>query len=300
MNRSSDRPCFRLLWLAALGMLGSLMTICPSAVARAGLVQRDTAAIAPSQENSDVTVTGHRLKNGFPSALSLNPEMARGRTRHQKRAEVFAKCMRFFDPFYLRGAIDGVIHSSTETFALGRLIQKNIGCYPDQEVVPPRSAADLGDCNAATVFGMVDEAWSAKECRAPYDRAAILRRVMAKYGGTLELTAKQTRDPAVQARFNAREVPRNRLRRDDDKLMFEISVCLVRMAPELSVDLVEANDTKQQYWLEDDIIDNARPCIGGAQQLGIDPADLRDYISDSVYRWIVAARNVDSLIPADA
>lgn len=300
MTRSSERLRFRIFLLAALGMLGSLVTVCPSAVARAGLVQRYTAAGTPPQENSDVTVTGHRLKNGFPSALSLNPEMARGRARHQKRAEVFAKCMMFFDPFYLRRAIDDPPHSSTATFALGRLIQKNIGCYPDQEVVPPRSAADLGDCNAATVSGMVDEAWRAKECRAPYDRAAIIRRVMAKYGGTLELTDKQTRDPAVQARFDAREVPRNRLRREDDKLMFEISVCLVRMAPALSVDLVETDDTKQQYWLEDEIIEKARPCIGGALQLGIDPAELRDYISDAVYRWIVAARNVDSLIPADA
>lgn len=290
-------PSRPILAFVRLGMLAAaLFSISPTASATSSQAVKSSNGVDQSASPADVIVNGHRLKNGLPEVLNVNGADAQGRRHHQSRAEQFAKCMMFFDADLLRKAIDGPVHQSSTVFALGRLIQINFGCYRDQEVVPPREAAELGECNAATI----NYATGAKECRAPYDRAAILRRVMAKYGGPLELTGKQTRDPAVQARFDAREVPRNRLRRDDDKLMFEISVCLVRMAPELSVDLVEANDKKQQYWLEDDIIDNARPCIGGAQQLGIDPAELRDYISDSVYRWIVAARNVDSLIPADA
>lgn len=247
--------------------------------------------------NQDVVVHGKRLRKGLPEVLNIEPSLARGRARHAARAQVFAKCMRFLDLDLLHKAIDGPPQDSATRFALGRLVQKNLGCYPDLSPVPPREAAELGSCNAANVRGMVDEYGQIKECRAPYDRAAILRRVIKMYAGDLTLTREQTTDPAVQARFDAREVPRNRLRRGDDRTMFQIAVCMVRLQPEAAIELVGANVTAVQYGLEDDIVDGSRDCIGGAHELGIDPAEFRDYVTDAVYRWVIAARGVDSLIP---
>lgn len=273
----------------------SLFAFPTASAARGGPIGQDQDKATQSAAGPDVVVNGHRLKNGLPEVLNVNGADAQGRRHHQARAEQFAKCMMFFDPDLLRKAIDGPVHQSSTVFALGRLIQINFGCYRDQEVVPPREAAELGDCNAATT----NYATGAKECRAPYDRAAIIRRVISKYAGPLKLTSLQTNDPAVQARFNAREPARNRLRQHDDMLMFEIAVCMVRIAPKDSVALVEETSTKEQYWLEDDIVHKARVCIGGAKQLGIDPAEFRDYVTDAVYRWIVAARDVETLVPTE-
>lgn len=39
-------------------------------------------------------------------------------------------------------------------------------------------------------------------------------------------------------------------------------------------------------------------CIGHAKEVKADPLLFRMYIADSVYRWVVAARNIESLIPA--
>lgn len=205
--------------------------------------------------------------------------------------------MKHLDLYLLRKAIDGQVDYSSTRFALGRLIQKNLGCYPDLPEAPRPGAIELGTCDATNVYGMVDFIGAVKECRAPYNRAALLRRAIDMYAGDLTLTPEQTSDPAVQARFDAREIPRNKLRRGDDKLTFEIAVCMVRMQPEASVQLTTADDKSDQYNLEDKIIAGANECIGGAQQMTVDPNVFRDYVSDAVYRWVVAARNVDSLLP---
>lgn len=287
------RRAWRHLWPVALVVFASVV----AAGAARSAVPQQSAPAASASTDQDVIVVGERLHKGPPETLEIAPELARGRARHARRATEFAQCMRFSDLDLLHAAIDGPPQDSTTRFALGRLIQKNHGCYRDLSTVPPHDAAELGSCNAQTVKGMVDEFWNVVECRAPYDRAAILRRVIATYAGDLALTRQDTTDPAVQARFNAREVRRNRLRRDDDRLMFEIAVCMVRLRPEQAVKLTTSGDRGEQYRLEDTIITGAKACIGGASELGVDPSEFRNYISDAVYRWAVAARGVDSLIP---
>lgn len=262
---------------------------------------QNDAHMASAQEDTGeetVVVNGHRIKVHRPNHLRVAPDIARGRRRLEARAEAFAQCMRISDLNLLHDAIDGRMGYSSNRFAIGRLIQENAGCYEGLNLAPPPSAIEIGTCNRARVQGIATDPSQIIECRAGYNRAAILRRVIAAYASPLRLTPEQTTDPVVQARFNAREMPRNDLRRSDDDTMFQIAVCMVRLQPEASVDLVEASTIPEQYRLEDKIVDGAKECIGGAPQIGIDPSEFRDYITDSVYRWIVAARGVDSLIPA--
>jgi len=263
-------------------------------VATAHPAQQQTSDEANEQEQNppvskpDIVVVG--TKNERPKTIALQPIDRQGRARHAARAERFAKCMQFLDLDLLHRVVDGPPEYSSTRFALGRLIQKNLGCYPDLEKVPRPGAIDLGTCDAASVG-------THKECRAPYDRAAILRRAIRKYAPDLSLTVEQVNDPAVQARLDAREVPLNRYRRGDDKLLFEISICMVRLRPEQAVQLTMTDDRLAQNSLTDAVISGANECIGGAKQLDVGQDMFRAYISDAVYRWVVATRNVDSLLP---
>ena len=51
--------------------------------------------------------------------------------------------------------------------------------------------------------------------------------------------------------------------------------------------------------LEDALFIGAHQCVGYAKRMDVPPDLFRAYISDAVYRWVVAARGVDSLIPDD-
>lgn len=294
--RTTARRGRALLLTLAIAMIAAPV---PPVVAGPRLSQAQSGSSGKDADSSDIIVNGKRYSRHLPKDLAIVPDLARGRARLAARAGTLVKCMRFLDPDLLRKAIDGPLHYSTSRFALGRLIQENLGCYPNYNPVPPRTADDFGSCNAATVQGNVGQQFgTTRECQAPYERAALIRRVIGMYAPDLSLSAQETTEPAVQARFDAREIERNRLRRGDDKLLFEIAVCMVRMRPEASVRLTLSQSTGEQYALEEAILDGAKPCIGGMKSLGIDPVEFRDYITDSVYRWAVAARNVDSLIPA--
>lgn len=102
----------------------------------------------------------------------------------------------------------------------------------------------------------------------------------------------------MQARFDTREISRNRFRAPADYEYFSIAVCMVRVEPELSLKLVESDGPARRDDLQAALIDNARVCVGDAREIVADPTEFRLYIADAVYRWAVAANGVDSLIPS--
>ena len=112
-----------------------------------------------------------------------------------------------------------------------------------------------------------------------------------------DLTRSETGDKAVQARFDAREVPRNRYRLPADYRTFAIAVCLVRMQPEATVQLLHTRPGSDgENKIERTIVGRARVCVGDAREVSFDAIRLRFYLIDALYRWIVAARGVDTLI----
>ncbi len=104
----------------------------------------------------------------------------------------------------------------------------------------------------------------------------------------------------VQARFDKRELPRNRFRLPADYKYFEVAVCIVRVAPELSVRLAKSERAATLGDIQSALIDSARACVGDAREVKVDATEFRIYIADAVYRWAVAAKGVESLIPQNS
>ena len=109
---------------------------------------------------------------------------------------------------------------------------------------------------------------------------------------------RDTGDPAVRQRHDARERPRNRLRLPGERTAFSVASCLVREQPVLATRLVRApaGEPLERGLIQAMLIDG-RVCLGRIKRLTIDPATFRVYTVDAFYRWLVAARGVETLIP---
>lgn len=222
--------------------------------------------------------------------LIAEPRTALGIQSIVEKSTLFTRCMKDPPLDVIRKIIDGPPHQSDTVFALDWLIRSHSARYPGYQRPQPDVPA-FGACNPQIVSNFL------VQCRAPFDRGALLDQALRRYAPDISLTAAQTNNRAIQARYDAREVPRNRLRRADDKLFFEIATCMVRIAPRLSSALAnERDDSERQERLAQAVVEKARLCIGGGK-LKVSPAMFRIYITDAVYRWAVAARNVASLLP---
>ena len=246
-----------------------------------------------SPPSDDIVVEGLRDLDDPASAVT-HSTLGSGRTGGGARRsqQAFDLASRFAacaikpgaDTRLLRAALDGTINSASQRFAQGRLVQIRSACAQD-----PGVARQTG---AATIMTGYDTSY--------YDRGALLIRALALFAPDLRLTKSQTADPTVQARFNTREVRLARFRLPVDRTYSEAAICLVRLQPELSVRLVKTDDASQIARLEALIVNGGLACVGNAKRVYFDPSQFRMYIADAVYRWAVAAKGVDSLIPADA
>ncbi|WP_232474069.1 hypothetical protein [Sphingomonas sp. MA1305] len=199
-------------------------------------------------------------------------------------AERFTKCaitpgMR--DTSDLRAAIDGVINSPRQSFGQTQFVKKHSTCAQDVF-----AAQHFGNAAAA---GGYDSSY--------YDRGAMTLRIVQLFSPDLTLTKDQTADADVQARFNLREIPLAKFRLPTDRRFFEMAICQVRQAPELSVRLIKANGYDEITRTEAAIVNATPDCTGHAKKVFFDFAQFRFYIADAVYRWAVAAKGVDTLIP---
>ncbi|KQR87828.1 hypothetical protein [Sphingomonas sp. Leaf343] len=229
--------------------------------------------------NADPPVSSKTLNSGRLGAGSLRSR------RTYEMADRFARCSIRSDmnnKAALRQALDGAINGAKQKFWQGRFIGLNASCALDT-----RMALEYG---VATIDDAYDTSY--------YDRGVMFLRALGAFAPDLELTKAQTSDPKVQARFNARETPLARFRLPVDMRYFEIAICLVRLQPEQSVRLIRTEGIEAVNRLEGAIVNATPICTGGAKKVYFDPAQFRMYIADAVYRWAVAARGVDSLIPA--
>jgi len=206
---------------------------------------------------------------------------------NQKSAQ-FAKCATNVSFETLGPLIDGDMNSPAQTFALDRIIRNNAGCYADLPYAsrPPQ----LGECNAVGVFDVTI-------CRNMYDRGALMEAAIARFAPDATLSAAEVNDPAVQQRLNLREAGRNAKRIPSDRFLFQVGICMTRLQPELATRIVQAHgDDALQNALTMKVLDGARPCIGGAKKVKMEPTQLRYYLIDAFYRWVVAARDVGTLL----
>lgn len=252
----------------------------------------DTAA----EPSDDIVVAGLKDLDAPDSAVTrrtlgsnkTGPGAVFSRTAFEFSAQ-FAKCAitRKSDRMLLRQVLDGRVNSARHAFSQARLLKIHATCLPN----PQRLIATDNDRSTVSSGAPFDVTY--------YDRGALFIAALNDFAPNLSLTTAQTGDPAVQARFDAREVSLAQFRLPIDRNYFQIAVCLVRLQPALSVRLVRDTSLAEMERLEAAIVNRGRACVGGARHVYFDGTQFRFYIADAVYRWAVAAQGVDSLVPLD-
>ena len=293
-----------LLLVCAVGVASPL-----SAQSNKGTDTPESVGQAKSVTNSaedDIVISGYRLRKDVDTAVSYPTAISTSKNRiRYDNSERMAKCAgrsRLSDFSLLRQVVDGEFNSARHAYAQDRLARTYATCGEG-------SGALLRQGNEATEMEAVSAFTGDSTPSSPniepyplghsiYDRGALTIQVMKMFAPDLTLTLADTQDPAVQARFNVRELARNRYRLPIDYAYFEVAVCMTRLQPTLAVQLALSDGSARFGDVQAALIDRARPCVGGAKKVLLDPSQFRVYVADAVYRWVVATRNVASLIPS--
>jgi hypothetical protein len=252
--------------------------------------QRDTPAILPdAQSNDEIIVNGLRIpREKLPTGIYWSYDTLLPGRVTRERTEMQLRCaLRIGDQRLVRQIVDGEPNSATSRAALGRLLNASGGCYPPDPkawiltTVTPLQVTDIGN--------------------AQLDRGIVMEQVLRSHAPDAALTPQDIADPTVQSRFMGREGVRNRLRLPADRDALVFASCLVRQQPVLATRLYRsAPGSLLERGLVQTLLIQARPCTADIKRVTVDPGTIRLYVIDAFYRWVVAARGVDSLIPADA
>jgi hypothetical protein len=244
-----------------------------------------TGAPANHQEvlTPDIEVNGLRpaTKKELEGVKTPHDKHSFAVRRELEKSSLFVRCIHNVPAAEVRRIIDGPPNKASTRYDQGMLIAHHAGCYWNVQPPPlpplPGDPKDLGD--------------------SPLDRGLLLEEVFAQYAPDVHLTRQDTADSTVQERFNEREVPLNKYRLPADYRSFSIAVCLVRLQPSQTVALLHVPvGSALGTSIERTLIARARECVGGARGVEFDPVLMRFYLIDALYRWVVAARGVDSLI----
>lgn len=257
-------------------------------LAAPALAAQDRSVVLPDQtSNDDVIVRAlHIPREKLPTGVYWNYQSMLPLRIVRENSELFLRCaMRLDSGRWVSEVVDGEPNSANARFAQGSIIENHRGCYPTIRSAGlvwsnvPNSIADLGQSRV--------------------DRGVIVEAVLKTFAADAELTPAMTNDPVVQNRFRQREGYRNRLRLPEDRDALRFAACLVEEQPILATRLVRsAPGSALERGLTQTIIVEGRQCVGGASHVTIDPTLARVYIVDAFYRWVVAARGVETLIPA--
>lgn len=259
---------------------------------------QDSIPQSKSVPSSDIVVEGLREeKQNIAKTLVAMPSPV-GFQRVADNATMFARCVKNPKLDELRTVVDGAPNSAASKSALDWLIRTNPGCYRTY-INPPPSSPYYGDCNPQVVEDSADMLVpTLRSCAALYDRGALLGAAIMRYVPDFKLTKKDIYNRAVVARLNAREFPRNRFRLPEDAAYFKAAICMVGRQPELATRLVQAfSHPKTQAQIGQLILVRAKVCVGDPARVHVEPGQFAAYITDAAYRWEVAVRGVDSLLP---
>lgn len=254
------------------------------------------ASIAQVQHatGQEVVVEGERLPDTKtpppPGIKRQGNTLAVAQIDDQSR--MFQRCVKFVPSDTLREVVDGRPNSPQHEFSLDRFIRINVACYPGAQQPPPEVP---GYSYCRSVIGND----RLPICRSYYDRGAIIEGAVAHFAPDATLTVKDVADKDVQKRLDTREATRLALALPADKVRMQIAECLVMSQPELVTKMFQARKTpalQVQYVYR--IMDRGKICLGGVKPARVEPLYFRYVLTEAFYRWVLAARNVDTLIPA--
>ncbi len=258
--------------------------------APASAQKSDAPPILPDASSADeIIVTALRIpRDKLPTGVYWNYLSRLPLQIARENADMFVRCaLKSSDLTSIRTVVDGEPNSAKARFAQGWIRATHRGCYPPMALagyVTPSMPETIADVGGSIL-----------------DRGVIMESVLKNYAPDAVLTPSITADNAVQRRFEQREGLRNRLRLDGDRDALVFASCLVRQQPVLATRLFQSKPGSQlERGLTQTIIVQGRECVGRARRVTVDPSLVRVYIMDAFYRWVVAARNVESLIPANA
>ncbi len=271
-----------------------------------------TAAQAQAAQDDDslpddIVVEGYRQSKPIDARTRVPAAVSAVRNRQayalSERLAACAARSKLSKLSRLRAVVDGEFNSATQVTAQDRLKRIYITCSESASLLSftsaPQSTLDIMAAVSNDATGTSGFTNGAPLGRSIYDRGAFTIQALKLFAPDLQLTRAETFDPAVQTRFNAREVPRNRFRFPADYRYFQTAVCMVRLEPRLAVRLAKSEGGARFSDVQEALIDRTRECLGGARNVKVDPTQFRIYIADAVYRWAVAAHNTASLIPTD-
>ena len=240
---------------------------------------------------SDIVVTAERLPAPTFTVKHPLPAAMRAIADVNERSERFARCAKKIDPGLLRRIVDEPVHTSRMDYSVDRAIRTNIGCYSDS-YQPQTSEPFYGVCNPVGAPGGVGV------CRAPYDRAAIIAEAIYRHTADIELVPEHTANRAIQQRLKRAELLRYRLADLIERQATQMALCVVALQPARATKLVRAHgDTPTQLQIAAQMLAYASPCTGATKSFTIEPLHLRASLIDAFYRWAVAAKGVQSLLP---
>lgn len=248
----------------------------------------DVVVVGRRDLDPDALVTGRQLnsvKVGDPIRSRQNFDAS----------DRFARCAIKADmknTALLRAALDSPMNSVRQDNAQRRFVQTHAACATDSDV----ALSSIGQVLKTGGSGPIET--PARELQFYYDRGALFVQAVRAFAPGAKLTTAEMDAPAVQARMIARERPLARHRLPADARFFGAALCMVQAQPGLSLRLVTADlSTLERQAVAAAIANRSKRCFGAAKHVYFDPVQLRFYLADALYRWLVAVRGVDSLVP---
>lgn len=265
-----------------------------SSIATAAVAQDSTPTPAPApvaappyRADNDITVTGF---NAAPINSALPGQGYRASRAANSNASQFVRCMRGAAPKLLRPIVEGHARDGKTQDALDRVIRTHTGCYRDFSGVPTPNY--YGECNPVAIGGY-------QMCRAVYDRGALIEDAFKTYAPKFMLLRGDTLNRDTIARFRAREAGRGKFRSPIDRKFYETVACMVQAEPERAIRLLRAEPgLDKEARFRQQMIQKTPFCTNNAKRVQVDPYQFRIYVADAVYHWTIAAKNVETLIPA--
>lgn len=280
----------RIALIAALrAMALYAMAVCAMALPAAAQQTAPRPVLPDETSNDEIIVSALRIPRAkLPTRVYWDYYTLYVSRIARENAEMFLRCaLRSPDREHLRRVVDGEPNSANARYAQGWIIVAHRACYP--------AIQSSGLSAANRQANIIDFGQS------ELDRGIIVETVLRSFAPDAELTSAITNDPVIWSRFKAREGFRNRMRLPQDRDAMIFATCLVRQQPVLATRLFQSTPgSLLERGLVQTIIVEGRGCVGRAKRVTINPSLARVYIIDAFYRWIVAAGNVDSLIPAGA
>jgi hypothetical protein len=205
----------------------------------------------------------------------------------------FVRCTHDIEPALLRPIVEGHFADRKTHDALDWVIRTHSACYSSYAAYPSRPTPYYGACNPVPISR------DHTICRSSYDRAALVEAALAKYAPHFMLARTDTLNEEVAARFHAREAVRGKFRTPTDRSYYLSVSCMVQLEPGIATQLIHAAPGgDREARLRQQFLNKTRYCIGKARSVLVDPVQFRGYVADALYHWTLAAKNVETLIPA--